>query len=321
MGKRNGEQAMTTILPVLARADVSLTPVSPLLSLPSVDGIEASEVGMTFPDNLSYDDWFQIVMRLYQIGDAYRWAIGDALNFGVSRYGEMYSQAEDETSIDYWRLSKYKWVARSVPLRIRNQNLSWSHHCAVAPLSHELQESFLRDAVDGGWGVATLRAIIKDHQMEEEHRFNAARLATVENMIATAHPSDPLGKASLMGERDKLREKMGLPPVPAPSSPTDPLTDALTAEDEAERTADPPTRTFDPDDLFDGVIGGGPLAPPPSTIPETHTYRRLCGLILLHFSEEDKEVLLRGIKRRLGIPPLVGEASAPSCCPHCGRPL
>lgn len=109
---------------------------------------------------------------------------------------------------------------------------------------------------------------------------------------------------------------------PSPATiPTDPLDDALTAEDEAERTSDLPARTFDPADLFDGVIGGGPLPPPPSRIPETHTYRRLCGLILLYFSEEEKEVLLRGIRRRLGIPPLVGEASAPSCCPHCGRPL
>ena len=43
-----------------------------------------------------------------EVAQTVQWWIGDALNFGEQRYGEMYTQAIDETGLDYQTLPNWK---------------------------------------------------------------------------------------------------------------------------------------------------------------------------------------------------------------------
>jgi hypothetical protein len=141
-----------------------ITDLLPVFPDPQIhrEGVTVSMVGLTLPDDLPIAEWLEIVTRMERYGNAYRFCIGDALTFGRRVYGEMYSQAEDETGMDYGRLSNYRYVAERVPLSLRNENLSWSHHYAVARLNPIEQAKWLRDAAEGVWTVSLLRLNIEE---------------------------------------------------------------------------------------------------------------------------------------------------------------
>jgi len=53
--------------------------------------------GLVLPEDLSYDDWIEIAPKLRYLNNAMLWAWGDYIRFGERRYGEMYSQALEES--------------------------------------------------------------------------------------------------------------------------------------------------------------------------------------------------------------------------------
>ena len=67
-----------------------------------------------------------------EVAQTVQWWIGDALNFGEQRYGEMYTQAIDETGLGYDAIRQMKWVASQYEMCTRVHNLSWTHHRAAA---------------------------------------------------------------------------------------------------------------------------------------------------------------------------------------------
>lgn len=73
---------------------------------------------------LSYEEWEEVMRTLGVMDKAVQWWIGDALNYGESAYGETYSQAMEETRIEYGTLANYKYVASRVEFSRRRENLS-----------------------------------------------------------------------------------------------------------------------------------------------------------------------------------------------------
>jgi len=59
----------------------------------------------------------------------------------------MYTQAIDETELDYQRLADYKWVANSIEFSFRNENVSWTGHSHVASLPKEKQAVAIQLAI------------------------------------------------------------------------------------------------------------------------------------------------------------------------------
>jgi len=86
---------------------------------------------------------------------------GDWLTFGERKYGEMYAQALDETDYEYKTLRDAKYVAGKVGLSGRHDNLSFSHHKAVASLAPQEQKQWLDRAEDEGLTRDELRQGIK----------------------------------------------------------------------------------------------------------------------------------------------------------------
>ncbi len=75
---------------------------------------------------------------------------------GDAQFGELFSQA-CEGFISGDQLQRYESVARRVPPPIRNDQLSWSSHAAVARLAPKQQKSLLDAAEKNGWNSDVLR--------------------------------------------------------------------------------------------------------------------------------------------------------------------
>lgn len=95
----------------------------------------------------------QLIERATQI----QFAIGDWIAYGEMHYGEQYAQALSETDYDYGTLRNFKYVASNVPLSLRNDNLSFDHHRAVAPLEPDEQAEWLAKAEQGHLTAKQLR--------------------------------------------------------------------------------------------------------------------------------------------------------------------
>jgi hypothetical protein len=108
------------------------------------------------------------------------WWIGDLLNAGDTRFGEMFSQVcEGAVSAD--QLQRYESVARRVPPENRRPGLSWSAHAAVARLPRALQRKMLDRAEQYGWTSAVLNRKVRE---EIERRRNAGRPLAEDDELA-----------------------------------------------------------------------------------------------------------------------------------------
>ena len=131
-----------------------LVPVKSSLGLPGT----ARRVGLQLPEDLSFEEWSGIGSTLQSVEGSIQWWIGDWLNFGERRYGEMYTQAMDATERSYQALADAKWIAGEFEFSCRHENLSWTHHRESASLPHEERADVLSIAENEGWSVRDVRA-------------------------------------------------------------------------------------------------------------------------------------------------------------------
>lgn len=120
-----------------------------------------SPVGLALPKGLSFQEWEHVGDTLKTIRDsALRWWWGDWLNYGEHNYGEKYSQPLAASDYGYGGLRNAAWVCGRIELSRRRDNLSFSHHQEVAPLTPDEQDTWLEDAASNRWSVHTLREMI-----------------------------------------------------------------------------------------------------------------------------------------------------------------
>ncbi len=117
--------------------------------------------GLIVKGEPDYETWEQVGQQLSYIERAVHWWIGDWINYGERRYGEMYSQALEETGFTYETLRNDKWVANKIELSCRHDNLSFSHHQEVASLPPEAQKRWLDKAEKESLSVRELRHQVK----------------------------------------------------------------------------------------------------------------------------------------------------------------
>ena len=128
----------------------------------SLQGCKFTKTQLIIEENTNYNQWENIGRFLKTIEGSVQFWLGDWLLFGENKYGEMYSQALDATELDYQTLADVKYTASKVEISCRNENLSFSHHKAVAPLPPEEQEYWLDKAESEGLTRRELRQEIKE---------------------------------------------------------------------------------------------------------------------------------------------------------------
>lgn len=129
---------------------------------------EISPLGWVPNDDLGYEDWERAMQGFFLVHRSLNWIIGDGLNFGERRYGEMYAQAIECTGWAYQRLADAKWVAANVPLENRREALTWTHHRHVARLPGPAQGEWLDRAEEGAWTTADLYRSMNSIEEKEE---------------------------------------------------------------------------------------------------------------------------------------------------------
>jgi len=117
------------------------------------------------------EEWQEAMQYINRCASGVMWWHGDMLNFGYATYGELASQEDgdgDETRYDYKTLRIAKYVAGAVPLSMRMDKLSFTHHAIVAPLPPSEQKKWLKQAADEGMSVAALRAATANARATKE---------------------------------------------------------------------------------------------------------------------------------------------------------
>lgn len=155
--------------------------------------VQITTVGIQFSGIIPYQDWENIGPDLGKGARGYAWSIGDWLVYGEFAYGERYSQGMDKTGLSRGRLQNLAWLARNVPYQNRREDLSLSHHEAVASLPPKHQVTMLDLAELNDWDRDTLREKVAEVLAgtdPEETNDNIvepeARVITPEDIIAAA---------------------------------------------------------------------------------------------------------------------------------------
>lgn len=149
---------------------------------------ETTETAWIAPANMTYEEYESVGRTLQQVGRSLNWWIGDWLNYGERKFGEMYAQALAVTGLSLESLTKYKAVAARIRPEIRIPELSWTHHFTVAWAEESLREPLLQMAYY--WAISSrdlkqlmrlspyqLRELIKasdSGDLEDRQAFNQA---------------------------------------------------------------------------------------------------------------------------------------------------
>lgn len=129
--------------------------------------VEVTETSWQPTGEMSFEEWCEAGAKLGQITEAVQWWIGDWINYGAVAYGHKYEDALEATGYEYQSLRNMATIAGQFELSRRRDNLSWSHHDAVAGLeSEEEQDRFLDLAVAEKWTREVLRGQVREGQDE-----------------------------------------------------------------------------------------------------------------------------------------------------------
>jgi len=125
------------------------------------DASSLTKVAWVPKQEIEHPAWVTAGRQLGAIGRASQWWIGDWLLYGNARWGEKYAEAAKITGYDVGSLRNMASLASQFDSSRRRDNLTWSHHAAVASLAPEVQESWLDRAIAARMSVADVRAALR----------------------------------------------------------------------------------------------------------------------------------------------------------------
>jgi len=114
----------------------------------------------------SFDDWLKCGDFLKNANGAVHFWIGDWMNYGERQWGEMYTQAIDETGYSYGTLANDKWVTSRIEPSRRRESLSFAHHQEIADLMPDDQEKMLSYAEKHSLNSKAFRNMVKSYKLQ-----------------------------------------------------------------------------------------------------------------------------------------------------------
>lgn len=168
----------------------------------------ATKRGLTLAEDLSFAAWLDIGRRLFKLVDASGWWVGDWLFHGQWQYGKKYLEAGEATGFDVGSLRNMSYVAGRFDLSRRRDNLSFSHHEAVASLKPAEADDLLEQAEAQSWSVMRLREKVREHRAASGDGAKALPAARAESAGDVDHaPAEPLAdrlELHLTAPRDRV---------------------------------------------------------------------------------------------------------------------
>ncbi len=124
---------------------------------------EFTPAGLIVHGAPTWEEYEATFARLRGAHDALLWNLGDLLNDGERRWGEMYVQVAELTGYDAAYLRNVKYVAAKYGRheRYAGGHLKWSHHRVIAALPAGEREALLARGQREQWTVQEFRNVIK----------------------------------------------------------------------------------------------------------------------------------------------------------------
>lgn len=114
----------------------------------------------------TFEQWEECGEFIRKCEGAVHYWIGDWLNYGENKWGEMYSQAMGETGYDYGTLRNDKYVSGKVDLSLRSDNLSPTHAKEIASLPQEEKKFWAEEIKKEAMPVRELREKIRQRKKD-----------------------------------------------------------------------------------------------------------------------------------------------------------
>jgi predicted RNA-binding Zn-ribbon protein involved in translation (DUF1610 family) len=139
------------------------------------DRIHVTAVAWLPHTGLTQEEWQEYGRRLRNATNKTNWWLGDWIRWGERRYNDnRYELAHRIVGYEYQTLRNLGWVAGHYERTRRRENLSWSHHEAVASLPPPDQDRLLDLAIAHRLTVKQLR----EHGRQQRHGTSAAASVT-----------------------------------------------------------------------------------------------------------------------------------------------
>ncbi len=137
------------------------------------EGVTLTPTGAEFAPDLTLDEWSAIGPPLLLAARASLWWVGDWIRYAERRqdrpeWGKKYLAAVELTGLAPNTLANAVWVSGEIETSRRRENLSWSHHRAVAPLDIDAQEAVLTAAAAHQWTRNDIRNAVKQIRATED---------------------------------------------------------------------------------------------------------------------------------------------------------
>lgn len=125
---------------------------------------EFTPVSWIAPEDMTWEEWIFNGESLSLATGAMHFWIGDWILAGEYRWGEKYAQAVDQTKFVIGTLQNDAWVCSRVPISLRNEQLSYTHHVIVADRRFDAgtQKTLLDRAELRGWTTRYMRKVIQN---------------------------------------------------------------------------------------------------------------------------------------------------------------
>jgi hypothetical protein len=142
----------------------------------STRGYHFTKTRLVMPPLITQDEWEDIGALIVTAHGSAQWWIGDWLHRADKEWGDRsIEMALAVTPYKKDTLYNLASIAKAVHFSLRNENLTFSHHVAVAKLSPVDQERWLKWSDKGGKTVRELRHAIKDEKTTDAQRERKAR--------------------------------------------------------------------------------------------------------------------------------------------------
>jgi len=139
----------------MTMSPVQSAPASAPVARRKVAGI--TPVAWVVNTDLDLADWVSAGRNLGAMSRCSQWWLGDWIRYGNTKFGERYARAASITGYDAQTLMNMVYVASRFDISRRRENLSWSHHEALASLDEQAQEYWLDHAGESRLSVSDLR--------------------------------------------------------------------------------------------------------------------------------------------------------------------
>lgn len=119
--------------------------------------MQVSRLGVKFNGEVSLSQVESLLTEAGSVTRGCMFILGDAINYAEGRWGDKYDRWLEITGLEYQTLRNAAWVARSVDLSLRRDNLTFDHHKLVASLDAAEQERWLNLTDREGMSVRRMR--------------------------------------------------------------------------------------------------------------------------------------------------------------------